>query len=197
MKFLVRLILVASLIAEAASAQQARRTPATPLLTPKTAELPTPAGAPEPQFSSDLLPESTVLPAAPLDRRLWSPSGLPLGTDAAESEQPVKPLSPEEKLKNRLRLNEIRAIAMRNQRVIALQRMADGALSDEAKREFMRAYYFTLCTRMRALDHALTGTINEYERTQIRQLAKGPSRMAIASRETQRRERLKRAKRAE
>ena len=188
---------MAFILAEAASAQQAESGPNAPLLVPKTAELPTPAGTPEPQFRPDLLPESTVLPAAPLDPGLFSPSVFaPLGTNAIESEQTPIQLSPEEQKKNKIRLSEIKALAMHNQRVINLLHLSSTALSDEARREFMRAYYYTLCTRMRALDPALTRTINEYERTQIRQLAKGPSRLVIASRESQRRERQKR-KRAE
>jgi hypothetical protein len=39
---------------------------------------------------------------------------------------------------------------MPNRRVIEILREADGALTDEARREFMRASYPTLCKQMRA-----------------------------------------------
>ena len=68
---------------------------------------------------------------------------------------------------------------MRNARVIMLLKEANGALTDVAKREFMRAYYHALCTRMRDLDPGLNRTISEFERTEIRKLASGPSHLAI------------------
>ena len=188
MKFLVRLMMSIVFLAEAASAQQAQPSPATPLPAPKAVELPTPSGTPEPQFRPDLLPESTALPAEPPDLRLPSPSG-PLGTNAAQAEHTVNQLSAEEQQKNRVRLSEIRAIAMRSSRVIDLLREADHALTDEARREFMRAYYHTLCTRMRMLEPGLTGAISDYEHAQIRQLAQGPAHIAIVSLEPHRRQR--------
>jgi hypothetical protein len=186
MKFLARLMVNLVLLAEVAIAQQAQPSPDVFPPAPKTAELPTPAGTPEPQFRPDLLPESTVLPVAPPDLRLPSPSA-PLGTNAAQSDHAVTELPPEEQQKNKVRLSEIRAIAMVNPRVLELQHEANGALTDEARREFMRAYYHTLCTQMRKLEPGLTGTINDYEHVQIRELAQGPSRIAIVSREPQRR----------
>jgi hypothetical protein len=188
MKFLVRLMMSTVFLAEAASAQQAQPSPATPLLAPKAVELPTPSGTPEPQFRPDLLPESTALPAEPADLRLPSPSG-PLGTNAVQTEHAVNQLSAEEQQKNKVRLSEIRPIAMRNSRAIDLLREANGALTDEARREFMRAYYHTLCNRMRKLEPGLAGAISDYEQVQIRQLAQGPSRIGIVSREPQHRQR--------
>src|SRR5260370_40869305 len=176
MKFLVRLMMSIVLSAEAASGQQVQPSPATPLPAPKAVELPTPSGTPEPQFRPDLLPESTALPAEPPDLRLPSPSG-PLGTNAAQTEHAVNQLSAEEQQKNKVRLSEIRPIAMRNSRAIDLLREANGALTDEARREFMRAYYHTLCNQMRKLEPALAGAISDYEQFQIRQLAPGPSRI--------------------
>jgi len=188
MKFLVRLMMNIVLLAEAASAQQAQPSPSAPLPAAKTIELPTPSGTPEPQFRPDLLPESTTLPAEPPDLRLPSPSG-PLGTNAVQTEHAVNQLSAEEQQKNRVRLSEIRAIAMRSPRVIDLLHEASGALTDEARREFMRAYYHTLCTEMRKLEPGLTVAIGDYEHVQIRQLAQGPSRIAIVTREPQHRQR--------
>jgi hypothetical protein len=186
MKFLVILLVDMVLLAGAVRAQQTQPSSAAVVLVPKTAELVTPSGTPEPQFRPDLLPESTVLPAAPPDLRLPAPSA-PLGTNPSRSEHAMNPLSPEEQQKNRVRLNEIRAIAMRNPRVTDLLRQANAALTDEARREFMRAYYFTLCTRMRQLEPSLTQAISDYQHLQIRQLAQGPSHVAIVSGEPQRR----------
>jgi hypothetical protein len=158
-------------------------------------EIPTPSGTPEPQVAPELLPESSRLPAAPPDLRLPSPSILkPEGSNSVESSQATKPLSPEEEARNKARLSEIRQIAMRNPRVNDLLRQANGALMDEAKREFMRAYVHTLCTRMRYLDSSLGSTISAYERAEIRKLAVGPSRISIASRDLARRERQRRAR---
>src|SRR5260370_40556177 len=144
MKFVVRLMMSIVLSAEAASAQQVQPSPATPL---PAVELPTPSGTPEPQFRPDLLPESTALPAEPPDLRLPSPSG-PLETNAAKTEHALNQLSAEEAQKNRVRLSAIRVIALRNPRVIELLHEANGALTEEARREFMRAYYHTLCNQM-------------------------------------------------
>src|SRR5260370_24756910 len=185
MKFVVRLMMSIVLSAEAASAQQVQPSPATPL---PAVELPTPSGTPEPQFRPELLPESTARPAEPPDLRLPSPSG-PLGTNAAQTEHAVNQLSAEEQQKNKVRLSEIRAIAIRSPRVTDLLHQANGALTDEARREFMRAYYHTLCNQMRKLEPGLTGAISDYEHVQIRRLAQGPSRIAIVSREPQHRQR--------
>jgi hypothetical protein len=49
----------------------------------KTAEVPTPSGTPEPQGTSDLLPESNQLPAPPPDLRLPSPSILKIESSSS------------------------------------------------------------------------------------------------------------------
>ena len=195
MKFPICVVVNGFLLAAGATGQQAQPVPGAPVVAPETAELPTPSGTPEPQSAPNLLPESKALPAEPPDLRLPSPSVLKAPeTNAAQT---TVQLSPEEREKNRVRLNEIRAIATRNPRVIELLQEANGALSDVARREFMRAYYHTLCTRMRRLDPALTGAITDYEQTQIRGLAQGPSHIVIASRGPQHRDRQRHARRSE
>jgi hypothetical protein len=184
MKFLVRLMVNIVFLAWAASAQQAQPSPSLSLPSPIIVELPTPSGTPEPQIRSDLLPESTALPAQAPDLRLPLPSP-PSGTNADPTEHAVDQLSAEEQQKDRIRLSEIRAIAMRNRRVIEVLHEADGALTDEARRMFLRAYYHTLCNQMRKLEPGLTAVISDYEHVQIRQLAQGPSRIAMVSREPQ------------
>jgi len=80
----------------------------------------------------------------------------------------------------------LRAFAERTPRAIYLLKLADGALTDEAKREFMRAYHHTVCTEMRRLDPDIGQAINDYEQTQIRRLAQGPSHLTVALRRSQR-----------
>jgi hypothetical protein len=198
MKFRTCVVVCVSLAAAVAVGQQAQPSPGAPPVAPKTAELPTPSGTPEPQSAPGLLPESKALPAESPDLRLPSPSVLKQAeTNAAQTEQRAVQLSPEEQLKNRVRLSGIRAIAMRNPRVIELLQEANSALTEEAKRGFMRAYYHTLCTRMRYLEPGLTEAITDYERTEIRGLAQGPSHIAILSRGSQHRDRQRRTRRSE
>jgi len=179
MNFVISVAVLFLLLAEVAAGQKTHPDPVVVSSAPKLEEIP--SGTPEPQAAPDLLPESSRLPAEPPDLRLPSPSLLKPG--GSEQTLPVvRQLSAEEQEKNRVQLNEIRAIAMRNERVTDLLKEADGALTDEAKREFMRAYYHTLCTRMRNLHPALGETITEFERAEIRKLAAGPSRVSIVSR---------------
>lgn len=192
MKFVLPVVLMIVLLAEVAAGQKAQPGPVLPSVAPKTEEAPTPSGTPEPQAAPVLLPESNQLPA--------EPTGLGLPSEGSNSTSPVpaaKQPSPEEQEKNRARLVEIRAVAMRNARVVDLLKEANGALTDEAKREFMRAYYHTLCTRMRTLEPTLSLTINEFERAEIRKLAAGPSRLSIVARDLLHKERQRHARRSE
>jgi len=180
---MIRVVVMIVLLAEVAAGQKAQPWPAVPPETPKTEEAPTPSGTPEPQRAPDLLPNSNQLPAEPPNLRLPSPSMLkPEGSVSPENLGAVKQLSPEEQVKNEARLVELRAIAMRNPRAIDLLKEANSALSDEAKREFMRAYYHTLCTRMRNLEPRLGQAIHAFERQEIKKLAAGPSRISIVYR---------------
>jgi hypothetical protein len=195
MKFVIPVVLVVVLLAEVAAGQKAQPGPAAPSIATKTEEMPTPSGTPEPQGVPDLLPESNQLPAQSPNLRLPSPSMLkPDGSELPPNPDRVKQLSPEEQERNRARLAEIKVLAMRNPRVIDLLKEADGALSAEAKRQFMRAYYHTLSTRMRYLDPTLDQTITAFERAQIRRLAGGPSHISIVSRDLLPRERPRRAR---
>ena len=153
----------------------------------RQATLPAASGTPEPQATPALLPDSTVLPAAPPDLRLPAPIDLltpEVGSRGAAA--PEVQLSPEEQAKIHARLSVLRAFAERTPRATYLLKLADGALTDEAKREFMRAYHHTVCLEMRRLDPKIAQAINDYERTQIRRLAQGPSRLVVASRKSQR-----------
>ncbi len=198
MKFVIPVAVMIVFTAEFAAGQKAEPNPATPGVLPKMEEVPTPSGTPEPQAAPDLLPESNRLPAEPPDLRLPSPSILrPEGSYSTPIFGTSEQVSPEEQEKNRARLAEIRTIAMRNPRVIDLLKEANGALTDEAKREFMRAYYHTMCTRMRNLEPRLGQTITEFERAQIRKLAAGPIRNSIVSRDLLHRERQRHGRRSD
>ena len=190
MKFAIPIVAVILLQAQISAGQRAQPDRIVPSIGPKMEEIPTPSGTPEPQAAPDLLPASNQLLAEPPDLRFRSPSILKSeGSKANQTLPGVKQLSPEELEKNRAKLVEIRGIAMRYPRIIDLLKEADSALTDEARREFMRAYYHTLCTRMRMLEPGLTGAISDYEHAQIRQLAQGPAHIAIVSLEPHRRQR--------
>jgi hypothetical protein len=198
MKFVIPLALLIALLIEVASGQKAGTEPIALPGTPKMEEVPTPSGAPEPQTVPALLPGSNQLPAEPPDLRLPLPSILkPEGSDSPQNPPATRQLSPEEEKRNRARLVEIRAIAMGNARVLDLFKEAKSALTDEARREFMRAYYYTLCTQMRRLEPGLGESISAFERAEIRKLAMGSSHLAIASRDVAHKERTRRARQSE
>ena len=188
MNFAVSVALLIIVLAEVASGQKVQPEPTAPSVAPKMEEVPTPAGA----------PESNQLPAEPPDLRLPLPSILkPERSDLAPNPPAPRQLSPEEEKKNGARLAEIRAIATGNTRVLGLLEEAKSALTDEARREFMRAYYHTLCTRMRRLEPRLSESISAFERVEIRKLAVGSSHIAITSRDVARKERPRRARQSE
>jgi hypothetical protein len=168
------------LMTSAAVGQAGKADPGTLSSNSTTEEVPTPSGTPQPQAAPDLLPGSNQLPASPpILGPLQPPAPSPVNSNG--DLQPIKQLSAEEQASNKARLAEVRSAAMRNARVIVLLKEADGALTDEAKREFMRAYYHTLSNRMRDLDPSLSRTIAEFEHTEIRKLASGPSHLTIVA----------------
>jgi hypothetical protein len=191
MRVFLRVALSIVFAMECATAQQPEASPNDE----KPAALPAASGTPEPQAAPELLPDSTTLPSAPPELRLPSPINL-LTPEAASRGSPAAKvqLSPEENAKIQARLVELRDAAERTPRAANLLKLAEGALTDEAKREFMRAYHHTVCTEMRRLDPKIRQAINDYERTQIRGLAQGPSRLVVASRRSQRGDRQRRVK---
>jgi hypothetical protein len=198
MKFVIPLALLIILLIEVASGQKAETDPVALPGAPKMEEVPTPSGAPEPQTVPALLPGSNQLPAEPPDLRLPLPSILkPEGSDSPQNPPAARQLSPEEEKRNRTRMVEIRAIAMGNTRVLDLLEEAKSALTDEARREFMRAYYHTLCTQMRRLAPNLSESISAFERAEIGKLAVGSSHLAITSRDVAHKVRTRRARQSE
>jgi hypothetical protein len=198
MKLAIPLTLLAGLLIEVASGQNAATDPVALPGAPKMEEVPTPSGAPEPQTAPALLPGSNQLPAGPPDIRFPLPSILkPEGSDSPQNTPATKQLSPEEEQRNKARMVEIRTIAMGNSRVLNLLQEAKSALTDEARREFMRAYYYTLCTQMRRLEPSLGESISAFERAEIRKLAMGSSHLATTSHDVVHKERTRRARQAE
>jgi hypothetical protein len=195
MKLLIPVVGMIVPLAEFAAGQRAQPGPTPSSIAADAEEVPTPSGTPEPQDAPTLLPESNRLPVDPPNLRLPSPLTVNQdSSDSASNPGAVKQPTPEEQEKNKARLAEVRAIAIRNPRAVALLSEANAALSDEAKREFMRAYYHTLCTRMRNLEPGLGPTITAFERAEIRKLALGPSRISIVSRDSLHRERQRRVR---
>jgi hypothetical protein len=138
--------------------------------------LPAANGSPEPQASPDLLPESSALPRGP--QFDLPPDFLPgILPDFLETLPPPDEnwLSPEQVEKNRQRLHQIKEEAMRSFRSVELFVLSQRALTEEARRTFMRAYYHTVSNEMRRLEPGLRQEIKAYEREQIRNLALGRS----------------------
>jgi len=52
-----------------------------------------------------------------------------------------------------------------------LLKEAKGALSTEARKNFLRAYYYTICAQMRRLDPNLKPMIQAYEAEEIQKIA--------------------------
>jgi len=186
MSVFVRVTLFTVLVTVSAVAQQPQASPNDE----KQTALPAVSGTPEPQRAPELLPDSTALPATPPQMRLPVPVDL-LNPESATrgAPAPKAQLSPAELAKMQPRLLELRVVAERMPRATYLLKLADGALTDEAKREFMRAYHHTVCTEMRRLDPRISEAISDYERAQIQRLAQGPSRLVVVSRRSQRSDR--------
>jgi len=129
--------------------------------------LPAAAGGAEIQGSPELLPEATQLPAPqPL---LPFPAGK---SEPQPQPQPSPPVSAEQMREDAKRLDQLQAIALQSPRAIYLLEQARTAINIEARRNYLRAYYTAICTRMRRLEPALAGSIAAFERTHIRQIGR-------------------------
>jgi hypothetical protein len=146
-----------------------------PLPSPTTSRVPLrphhddsgmPEGIQQPQNVPELLPKSNALPGTGTRLPDLSPGGaIPTPT----------PISPEQQKRNEARFAEIRSSAMRSARPILLLEQSRSALTDEARKNFLRAYYYSVCAEMRRLEPSLKSMINAYEQEQIRSLARGRS----------------------
>lgn len=124
-----------------------------------------PEGAQQRQNVPELLPKSDALPGTGAGVFDPVPNASPTPT----------PISPEQQKRNEARFAEIRGSAMRSARPIFLLEESRSALTDEARKNFLRAYYYSVCAEMRRMEPGLRPMINEFEREQIRALAKGRS----------------------
>ena len=129
-----------------------------------------PEGVQQPQNVPELLPKSDALPGA--GSAAFDPNLNPSATPS--------PISPEQQKRNEARLAEIRNSAMRSARPLFLLEQSRSALTDEARKNFLRAYYYSVCAEMRRMEPALKPMINAFEREQIRALARGRSPLVTA-----------------
>jgi hypothetical protein len=150
-----------------ASAQSAQPSPtaslpeATP--TPQEEASPGPTASPAPQGTPELLPESKTLPVPPPETPL-PPDLIPEGTKPKPPGLPApNPASAEQQEKDRVRFRQIRTVAQRNPFAIYLLRRAMLEKTDEGKREYLRAYYTTMCDQMRKLEPRLKPVIDVFE----------------------------------
>jgi hypothetical protein len=130
-----------------------------------------PQGTQQPQNIPELLPKSDALPGTGAGAFDPVPNPVP---NVSATPTPT-PISPEQQKRNEARLAEIRNSAMRSVRPIYLLEQSQKALTDEARRNFLRAYYYSVCAEMRRMEPDLKSMINAFEQEQIRALAKGRS----------------------
>jgi hypothetical protein len=118
-----------------------------------------PDGTPQEQPPTVLLPEPNFLPPPP--------------PQAPGNETPYTMASAEPKHapEDESRFREIKDSAMGSARANYLLKEAKGALSTEARKNFMRAYYYTVCAQMRRLDPTLKSMIQAYQSEEIQKIA--------------------------
>ena len=139
--------------------------PASPSSSPAPAtmaaeiESPLPDGTPQEQPPTVLLPEPNFLPPPPAQ----TPGNeTPFTMALAEAKHTPQDES---------RFKEIKDTAMGGSRANYLLKEAKGALSTEARKNFLRAYYYTVCAQMRRLDPNLRPMIQAYETEEIQKIA--------------------------
>lgn len=134
----------------------------------------------------DLLPESRTLPVLPPETPL-APDLMPRGTRPKLPGIPaLNPASAEQQDKDRVRFRQIRTIAQRNPFAIYLLRRAKLDKTDEGEREFMRAYYTTMCDQMRILEPRLKPVIDNFENLNIGRLSQYNIRPTVPLRDFRR-----------
>jgi hypothetical protein len=117
-----------------------------------------PQGTPQEQAPTVLLPEPNFLPPPPQT----TGSETVLTMASAEGKRTPQDES---------RFKEIKDSAMGSTRASYLLKEAKGALSTEARKNFLRAYYYTICAQMRRLDPNLKPMIQAYESEEIQKIA--------------------------
>jgi hypothetical protein len=135
---------------------------------------PLPADSPQETAAPELLPRSDALPdPAPLYPNLSkSPKQGRPAVPAEATPEPTPYVSAEQRRLDEQRLEKIRALASRNPESVALLKLASTALSVEARRNYLRAYYVTVCMRMRQMEPRLGGYIRDFERERMRAIGR-------------------------
>ena len=110
--------------------------------------------------SSGLLPESGAIPNPTPNLPIYSP--LQTEKTIVSSSKIKPPLRPKTQSKTQERFEAIRSIAMKSAHAVSLLKRANQASTRSARRNLMRAYYTTVCARMRRLDPKLKNSINAY-----------------------------------
>jgi hypothetical protein len=133
-----------------------------------------PEGAQERQNIPELLPKSDALPGTGAGAFDPIPNASAFDPIPNASATPT-PISPEQQKRNEARFDEIRRSAMGSARPIFLLEQSRSALTDEARKNFLRAYYYSVCAAMRRMEPDLKPMINAFELEQIHALARGRS----------------------
>ena len=118
-----------------------------------------PDGTPQEQPATVLLPEPNFLPPPPPQ------------TPGNETPFTMASAEPKHTPEDESRFKEIKDSAMGSTRANHLLKEAKGALSTEARKNFMRAYYYTVCAQMRRLDPNLRSMIQAYQAEEIQKIA--------------------------
>ena len=189
-------------IVAVASAQNAQPSPTesapqpTPTPREEASPAPTASPAPEPQGVPELLPESKTLPVQPPETPL-PPDLIPQGTKPRPPGLPApNPASAEQREKDKVLFRQIRTIAQRNPFAIYLLRRATHEKTDEGKREYLRAYYTTICDQMRKLEPRLKPVIDPFEIGNVARLSQLGIRPTIPLRDFRRYEAAQAAQKA-
>jgi hypothetical protein len=122
-----------------------------------------------------LLPESGELPARPPTK---SPGKM--SSTRASAREAVEKDS---------RFEEIRSLAMNSPRAARLLKSARHSSNSASRRNYLRAYYVTVASRMRKLDPKLKTSIDSYEEAKIREVSGATSSTARTSNHSSRRHR--------
>ena len=173
-----------------ASAQNAQPSPTEslpqPTPTPQEEASPVPTASPAPQGVPELLPESKTLPVQPPQTPL-PPDLIPEGTKPKPPGLPApNPASAEQQEKDKVRFRQIRTIARRNPFAIYLLGRAMLEKTAEGEREYMRAYYTTMCDQMRKLEPRLKPVIDAFENLNVGRLSQLGIRPTIPLRDIRR-----------
>jgi hypothetical protein len=118
-----------------------------------------PDGTPQEQAPTILLPEPNFLPPPPAQ------------TPGNETPYTMASAEPKHTPEDESRFKEIKDSAMGSARANYLLKEAKGALSTEARKNFMRAYYYTVCAQMRRLEPNLRSMIQAYQAEEIQKIA--------------------------